>query len=75
MMKINFGAPQKGEHHSCESIREGDWIIFRCHQCPDYERRFNQITGKMKSKGTKPDVWHSSNYSPPKYPEAFENLN
>lgn len=34
--------------HHCTSHREGDWIIWRCPHCADYERRFNWQTGQMK---------------------------
>jgi hypothetical protein len=37
--------------HSCTSHIEGDWIIWRCPICIDYERRLNVVTGKMTVKG------------------------
>ena len=38
--------------HKCYSETEGDWVVFHCPLCPDYERRVNSKTGEMKTKGT-----------------------
>lgn len=38
------------EKHACESHLEGDWIIWTCRNCGDYERRLNWRTGETKSK-------------------------
>lgn len=35
--------------HSCVVTQEGEWAIFKCPICDDYERRINLITGEMKS--------------------------
>jgi hypothetical protein len=35
--------------HSCVVTHEGDWAIFKCPICKDYERRINLKTGAMKS--------------------------
>ena len=44
--------------HHCTSVRLGDEIIWRCPVCPDYERRFNLLTGKMSVKG-KSEIPHT----------------
>jgi hypothetical protein len=44
-MEIKFNHSSDAEVHECESHRKGDWIIFRCPLCPDYERRMNWRTG------------------------------
>jgi len=75
MLKVNFEKPVNGEHHECEAIRRGDWIIFSCPKCPDYERRLNWRTGKMTSKGARADVQHSGMYFPHEFAGAFQNLN
>jgi hypothetical protein len=75
MIDINFNSTPDGEHHSCDAIREGDWIIFRCAKCPDYERRMNWRTGEMKTNGAREDVHHSGNYFPHEYADAFANVN
>lgn len=75
MLKITFGQPPEGEHHNCESIRDGDWIIFYCPKCPVYQRKLNWRTGKMKSKGTNTEVYHSGSHFPAEYHEALGNMN
>ena len=47
-MSIEF--PIKNTHH-CTSHVDGDWIVWRCPICTDYERRLNHKTGKMAVKG------------------------
>lgn len=37
------------DSHKCYSETEGDWIVFRCPVCEDYERRINIKTGEMIS--------------------------
>lgn len=46
-MKIQF--ENTANKHHCQSRRKGDWLIFTCPKCPDYERHFNWKTGEMKS--------------------------
>lgn len=46
-MKITFENNKRAAVHSCESRREGDWIIYTCPQCPDYERRHHLGKGEM----------------------------
>ncbi len=36
--------------HECVGFREGDWMIFKCPVCGDYERRMNWRTGQMTTK-------------------------
>ena len=38
------------EKHACQSRLEGNWIIWTCPHCPDYERKLNWRTGETKSK-------------------------
>jgi hypothetical protein len=75
MQHINFNPSKDSIHHKCESIRRGDWIIFRCPRCKDYERRINWRTGEMKSKGAKAEIHHTGNYFPHEFRDAFENVN
>ncbi|PSR15057.1 MAG: hypothetical protein DA408_16275 [Bacteroidetes bacterium] len=37
--------------HRCESHREGEWIIYTCQDCPNYERRVQPSTGLVQVKG------------------------
>ena len=50
--------------HRCESKREGDWIVFTCKQCPDYERRYNYKTGVMKVRSGSEDINHIGHFVP-----------
>jgi hypothetical protein len=59
MREINFSFNNPGhDQHECDSVKEGDWIIFRCPLCKDYERRINAITGEMKVKNGSSAVRH-----------------
>ena len=53
MASLDFGggSENKQKNHKCTSEQEGEWIVFRCDLCPDYERRMHLKTGKMVTKG------------------------
>lgn len=46
------------ETHKCTSYKEGDWIVFKCPFCPQYERRMNLINRRMKTKGSSENILH-----------------
>ncbi|HGY54844.1 MAG TPA: hypothetical protein ENK44_04000 [Caldithrix abyssi] len=75
MITIKSTPGQDVIKHECESHRDGDWIIFRCPLCPDYERRFNWRTDEMKVKGDHPRVSHSGKYYPHELKSVFEYPN
>lgn len=75
MQTIRFDAPDDTEQHLCQSYRTGDWIIFYCEQCGDYERRLNWRTGEMKVKNAKAEIRHTGFYAPEEYKSAFESIN
>lgn len=58
MFHIEFPPTTDLRYHACHTVREGDWIIYRCSKCHDYERRYNVQTGKMQTKGHQPHVRH-----------------
>jgi hypothetical protein len=65
-MKIQFNSNDGELRHSCKSQRKGDWIVFTCPLCKDYERRLNFKTGQMKTRtGKNPDVLHIGTFQPP----------
>lgn len=39
--------PQKLDEHQCISHREGDWVIFICPVCRDYQRNINFVTKEV----------------------------
>lgn len=75
MVEFNFGSPSNSGEHECESYRDGDWIVFRCPICLDYERKINMRTGSMVSENARADIRHSGFHIPPEVKSAFENLN
>ena len=46
-MVERFFSDQPNETHLCTSYRDGEWIVWKCPYCEDYERRFNWHTGEM----------------------------
>ncbi len=75
MHTINFQASPDDLRHECTSQRHGDWIIFRCPHCDDYERRLNWRTGEMRVRNARTEINHTGRYFPREYKEAFENVN
>jgi hypothetical protein len=65
MKKIEFDASEEGKH-VCTSKKVGDWIIYRCPLCPDYQRKYNLKTGEMKTKCNKDNYnLHIGSYAKP----------
>ena len=62
MSKITFSNTQK---HHCYTEQKGNWVIFRCKECPQYERRMNLITGRWISINTNSEVTHSGFFVQP----------
>jgi hypothetical protein len=58
MYEIDFPANPDMIHES-DAVTEGDWVVFRCPICKDYERRINTVTDEMKVKNVSPTVCHS----------------
>jgi len=46
-MDIKFNS---GSKHKCDVKLEGDWLVFTCDKCPEFERRINKVTNEMRSK-------------------------
>lgn len=65
VMQIRFELNQEKEYHTCESRREGDWIIFTCSHCPEYENRINFKTEQRISHPTaNTNVFHQGVFVP-----------
>lgn len=58
MFKITMNNRSDVERHECEAVRIGDWIIYRCPRCSDYEHRYNWRTGNIKTQGSASKVHH-----------------
>lgn len=63
MDELNFSLPLGSENHKCESTQEGDWIVYRCPICKNYERRINWRTKEMKVKQSNSRFLHSGSHS------------
>ncbi|MCA9734012.1 MAG: hypothetical protein H6696_04455 [Deferribacteres bacterium] len=74
-MDISIHENTSDTHHPCKSIRNGDWIVFTCPLCPDYERRVNWRTKELTVKGSKAEIQHSGDYIPDEYKHAFTAMN
>lgn len=73
-VQLNFGS-QDYNSHQCQSFRDGDWIIFHCEQCPDYERRLNWRTGDTRSRNASAEIQHQGFHIPAQYQELLQNRN
>lgn len=74
IVHLDFAA-RDFDAHQCQSFRDGDWIIFRCEQCPDYERRMNWRTGETRSRHTRPEIRHNGFHVPRQYEELMRAVN
>lgn len=63
MNVLDFGELDQIPTHQCDSYRKGDWIVFKCPQCHDYERKVNWKTGEVRVKNST-EVLHSGKYLP-----------
>ncbi|MCB9283595.1 MAG: hypothetical protein H6563_05920 [Lewinellaceae bacterium] len=66
-MDIQFSnQDEEREMHVCESRREGEWIIFTCPHCEEYENRINLQTKERKCRKAKdPFIFHRGSFLPP----------
>ncbi|MBI5917254.1 MAG: hypothetical protein HY842_17935 [Bacteroidetes bacterium] len=56
--------PFRENRHQCIGHREGDWIIFVCPICKDYERRINCKTKEMMVKRGMSNATHVGSHAP-----------
>lgn len=75
MITVNSAPPKNIEQHDCEAHRDGDWIIYKCPRCQDYERKYNWRTGSMKVSGGNENIAHSGRYIPNGAVNGFNYLN
>ena len=74
MITWDFSKPDPNvETHHCHSRLEGDWIVFTCTKCKDYERRYNFKTKEMKVKNSSLHINHQGQYVPPILEGVQEN--
>ena len=62
--------------HECTGFREGDWMIFKCTICHDYERRLNWRTGRMTTKSDPENPFqHTGSVVPTRFWSFDQNAN
>lgn len=59
MYEIEIRSSKGPRDHECNASKEGDWDVFRCPICKDYERRINRRTGEMKVSNPSALIRHS----------------
>lgn len=64
MHTITFSTEPGYDHHECDSVVEGEWVVFRCPICSNYERRINLLTGETKVKNLSSVIRHSGRHNP-----------
>ena len=67
-MNLQQTISEPADYHHCIGHKEGDWVIFTCLQCRDYERRINWKTGEMTTRSGGSDFLHKG-YSAPVTPQ------
>ena len=73
-MAIRILSTGIGIEHTCESKREGDWVVHKCSECA-YEFWDNMKTGDTKIFNASVHIRHSGSYVSPNYLFAIENQN
>lgn len=74
MTEFNNGSSSVPERHTCDSTRDGDWIIYTCPRC-NYELRENWRNGQVIIRNAKRNVNHTGRYAPAEYQDIYTNLN
>lgn len=74
-MKNHFIA-QVGDKsiHQCTSYHKGDETVWKCPQCPEYERTFNWLTNRMRVKGQNEHLHTGMNTGEQNLEALTENL-
>lgn len=61
-LHITSGNP---DAHTCESRRDGAWVIFTCPHCEEFERRINFETGELRTiPASNPYILHQGSFMP-----------
>jgi hypothetical protein len=74
MYEIEVGSSNSPEQHKCKASLEGDWIVFKCPICHDYERRINRTTREMKVFNQSSSINHSGMHFSNIQEEMFNNM-
>lgn len=63
-MQLHFSSGDP-DSHTCESRREGAWVIFTCPVCAEFERRINMETGELRTiPAADPCILHHGSFMP-----------
>ena len=73
--RITLGDNDENKH-KCYAERDGDWVVFRCTLCRDFERRINLVTRQMKSTIDPDNInLHTGMYIKPGFDTGLYNPN
>lgn len=72
MINVSSAPPKNVEKHECESHMHGNWIIYKCPICHDYERRYNWKTGEMSVSGNNDHIAHFGRHIPDETINGFK---
>ena len=61
--KMTEFAPKVVDHR-CTLETDGEWEVYRCTVCPNYERRLNRSTGEMVVRGLSALASHGGIHRP-----------
>ncbi|GIV31498.1 MAG: hypothetical protein KatS3mg029_0849 [Saprospiraceae bacterium] len=72
--KLSFSGSEEENVHHCNADIEGDWIVFRCPHCREYERRIHMKTRQMLVSGNENNPYlHTGTYSNRLLVQAMNN--
>ncbi|MCF8244654.1 MAG: hypothetical protein K9J37_09480 [Saprospiraceae bacterium] len=63
MRRQTSSQEHKAEHH-CIGHKEGDWIIFICPVCKDYQRQINCVTKQVTVRQGNSNAVHIGSHAP-----------
>lgn len=55
---------QQEKEHQCIGHKEGDWIIFTCPVCKDYQRQINCVTKQVTVRKGNSNAIHVGSHAP-----------
>lgn len=44
---------KRANQHECKTYQDGDWLVYYCTTCKDYEKRLNRKTGEIITRHTR----------------------
>ena len=73
---LDFQPGGKAGKHECKAEVQGDWVVFRCPHCPDFERKIHRQTGEMLTQRDPNNmVGHYGTYMKPGFDVPMSPMN